>query len=278
MSTAVATAVELMTWAPESLRTEQLFRALQAAAPRCGLSVTRTSAYRGHAPWLLLWGPGAPARAAVLKRHVAAGGRALCLDLAYWNRERKARVSIDAAHPVAQVMQRNYSADRWRSDSVPVADVWGPKGPVLIAGLGDKARVQYGAAVIDHWERSMITACRARWPERPIAYRRKKTTSPIPEGVSPASGIPIDQALKGVSLVVTWHSNVAVDAIRMGIPVVCRDGAAAAICPSSLPDVDPRPLPVAWRDQFLFNVSHFQWGTTPDEAAGFWKFATERLS
>ena len=43
----------------------------------------------------------------------------------------------------------------------------------------------------------------------------------------------IDQALTGCSLVVTWHSNVAVDAIRMGIPVVCRDGAAAAVCPSS---------------------------------------------
>jgi hypothetical protein len=53
---------------------------------------------------------------------------------------------------------------------------------------------------------------------------------------------PIEHVLAGASLVVTWHSNVAVDAIRLGIPVICREGAAAAVCPSELGADDPRPL------------------------------------
>jgi hypothetical protein len=87
---------------------------------------------------------------------------------------------------------------------------------------------------------------------------------------------PIDQALAGASLVVTWHSNVAVDAIRLGLPVICRDGAAAAVCPSDFRTTDPQPLPASVRDRFLANLAWFQWSNS--EAAAFWPWAQEMLS
>lgn len=277
MSTAVATAVEILQFPEESVRATRLLAALASSARAVGIDATVTTQYRGGTPWLVFWGPGAPARAAVMDRHLLAGGHALVFDLAYWQRETKVRVSIDAAHPWAWVMRETLPASRFLADRVHVDTAWHPHGPIVVAGIGEKARVQYGAEVIDAWERSMITACRERWPGRVVSYRKKKMNSPEPAGVNPMPySIPIDQALRGASLVVTWHSNVAVDAIRMGIPVVCRDGAAAAVCPSTLSATDPAPLPIEVRDRFLANLAWFQWA--PTEGAAFWRWAQERLA
>jgi hypothetical protein len=278
MKTAVATAVELVQFPPESTRALGLFTALTAAAQGAGVEVVTTTQYRGGTPWLLLWGPGAPARRTVMDRHLLAGGHVLAWDLSYWSRNHKARVSFDAAHPWKWVMRSSLPALRFQSDPVPVENAWKPNGHVVVAGLGDKARVQYGPDVIDAWERAMIRDCRERWPTRPVMYRKKKIASPVPDRVEVAScGTPIETVLRGASLVVTWHSNVAVDAIRLGIPAICRDGAAAAVCPSTL-EAEPTPLPVAVRERFLHNLAWFQWGTSPAECAAFWTFAQGMLS
>lgn len=275
MSARAVREVELLRFEPESGRTSALFAALMAAAPRQGVQVRHTTAYEGKRPWLMLWGPGAPERAAAMRRHVEAGGRAVAFDLAYWNRDRKVRLSIDAAHPQAWVMQRALPADRWTRDRPPVAETWKPTGPVVIAGIGDKARIQYGPDVVDAWERAMIRTVRERWPGRALVYRKKKAGSPVPDGVAVSQMQPIESVLAGASLVITWHSNVAVDAIRLGIPVICRDGAAAAVCPSDFGDADPVPLPVEVRDRFLRNLAYFQWD--PNEAGACWQFLREVL-
>lgn len=270
MSTAVATAVEIVQFPTESKRALGWFDSLARDARAEGIDVIRSTRYQDAARWLLLWGPGAPDRASVMKRHVATGGHVIALDLAYWNRDRKARVSFDAAHPAAWVMRGDLRRDRFEADPAPISNQWRPSGKIVIAGLGDKARVQYGADVIDRWENAMAAACRARWPDRPLVYRKKKVTSPVPAWGQVAPMQPIETVLAGASLVITWHSNVAVDAIRMGIPVVCKDGAAAAVCPASLPDHDPQPLAASVRDQFLWNLSWFQWA--PEESRSFWRF------
>lgn len=276
MTTATALAVELVSFGPESARTQELFSALVQTAPKAGIEIRRTQNYRGFGSWLLLWGPGNPHRGAILKQHVKKGGHVLAFDLAYWNRQQKVRVSIDAPHPQAWVMSREWSRQRFTSDRPPIADVWNSTGPIVIAGIGDKARVQYGGAV-DRWEMAMMQACGTRWPKRRVIYRKKRTKSPVPSWAKTvASEQPIDVILKDASLVITWHSNVAVDAIRLGIPAICQDGAAAAVCPSALGDADPQPLPVEVRDRFLGNLAWFQW--RPNEAHDFWSWVTQVLA
>jgi hypothetical protein len=272
---AVATAVELLQFEAESYRTAQWFRALEKAAPSRGIDLHRSTAYRGDSPWMLLWGPGAPDRRAIMERHIRNGGRAIVMDLAYWDRHEKARVSIDAPHPQAWVMKRNRPSDRVKKDRIVIKDAWKSTGPVVIAGLGEKARVQYGEDVVDKWEASMMRECRVRWPDRRILYRRKKPQYGVPGWADVAPACPIDQLLTKASLVITWHSNVAVDAIRMGIPAICRDGAAAAVCPSTLTD-DPRPLAPEIRAQFLANLAYFQWSM--QEAGLMWRNLLEILS
>jgi hypothetical protein len=215
------------------------------------------SSQQTERPWVVLWGPGDPARAAVMREHVAAGGHAIALDLGYWQRETSFRVSIDAPHPQAWVMRRDWPTERFKQSGAPTGSAWNPKGPILVAGIGGKAHVQYGGDAVFAWEREQIRECQRRW-DRPVLYRRKLPSGPSLTDVPPAPSLPIDQMLKGVSLVITWHSNVAVDAIRWGIPVVCRDGAAAAVCPSTVPD-DPRPLDEALRKRFLYNLAWFNW-------------------
>jgi hypothetical protein len=210
-----------------------------------------------------------------MQRQVDRGGHALALDLSYWSRDRKFRVSIDAAHPQEWVMRRDWPANRLACDSVSISNRWDPAGPVIVAGIGRKARVQYGCAV-EAWERQMMTTAASRWPERHVLYRRKQLDAPVPDGATLTNDGPIEGVLAGASLLITWHSNVAVDAIRLGIPVICHDGAAAAVCPSELTEAEPSPLPEVERLTFLQNLSWFQWD--PKEARQFWAWVPEVLA
>jgi len=210
------TTVELLRFAPQSHRTCSVFHALAQAAQKAGIDLTVTDTYRGHASWLVLWGPGAPDRVQPMRRQLTVGGHVICVDLAYWSRDRKVRLSIDAPHPQAWVLRHEWPATRFDEDRPTVANTWDPGGPVLVAGIGDKATVQYGDAV-RCWELEMIRVAQTRGFT--VRYR-PKTRGTVPDGLRHAGTGPIETILRGVSRVITWHSNVAVDAIRMGVPVI----------------------------------------------------------
>lgn len=266
--------LELLTATMQSQRALQLAQAIRTQASAAGVRVIDSATYTGRGQVLLLWGPGAPDRVGPMLEQVARGGHVAAFDLAYWQRDRKVRVSFDHAHPQAWVMRRMEPRARFLADRVAVSDRWNPDGPVVIAGIGRKARVQYGDAV-DVWERAMIAEARARWDCR-VLYRRKQADAPTLAGVPQVDCTsPIEQVLAGARLVVTWHSNVAVDAIRLGIPVVCRDGAAAAVAPATLPEC-PTPLATDVRDAFLSNLAWYQW--TPGEAGQMLRWMQEVLA
>ncbi len=272
---AVAAAVltaELLHFQVQSHRATQVLNAMQQAATKANVKARRTDRFDGASQVLLLWGPGAPDRVEPMRRQVANGGHAVVFDLSYWQRDHKFRVSIDAPHPQARVMAHARTPARFDADPVPVANLWKPDGPVVIAGIGEKATVQYGSDV-GTWEGEMIA--RAKAAGREVIYRPKKTDGRAPSGVTVASHGKIDSVLRGASAVVTWHSNVAVDAIRLGIPAICRDGAAAAVCGREwAPDL--RPLDDAARRQFLANLAWFQW--SPNEARQCWHWLIEVLA
>lgn len=258
---------------PCSPKSEPMLQALTQSAIGVDVAVTQTTEYQGRSEWLLFWGPGHPSRVDPMRAQLAKGGHVIALDLAYWGRDAKVRVSIDGPHPQRFVMRRDWPTTRIAADRIGVDAAWNPDGPVIIAGVGPKAIVQYGSAV-PAWEDAMIAACRHFG--RPIHYRPKKHTYPSPAGLIRRDGGSIDDVLKGASLLVTWHSNTAVDAIRMGVPAICRDGAAAAVCPSMLGETLPSPLDPAIRDRFLANLAWFQWA--PDEASTCWRWLREVLA
>lgn len=262
IATASKLAVEMLRFTPQSHRTAVLFESLRQAAAAEHIEVVDSAVYRGHASWLMLWGPGAPNRFEAMRRQVEAGGHVIAFDLAYWDRFNKIRVSIDGPHPQAWVMRRDWPRSRVLSDGIRVEQVWNPKGHVVVAGIGEKATVQYGATTVAQWEAEMIAEATRRGYE--VRYRPKRN-----------GGGAIDDCLRGAAALITWHSNVGVDAIRMGVPVICRDGAAAAVCPSEWPD-GLRPLSTDLRDRFLANLAWFQWSA--EEAPLLWRFLAELLA
>jgi hypothetical protein len=64
--------------------------------------------------------------------------------------------------------------------------------------------------------------------------------------------------LKKAGLVVCRHSNVAVDACRVGAPVVTQDGAAASIYPRRLSKYQEQPSQEV-RQEFLERLAWWQW-------------------
>jgi hypothetical protein len=258
------TVVEVFRAEPAIPRAIESLDAFVRSAP-ASVNLVETTNYIGDAEWLIVWGPGEAVRAAAIRRQVASGGHAIAIDLAYWSRNRKVRISIDGPHPQKWVMRRTLPETRLTADQPPISNVWNERGPIIIAGVGCKARKQYGAQTVEAWENKMAAECRRLFPKRLVVRRPKK---PITS--------PIEQALRGASLLITWHSNVAVDAIRMGVPVVCKDGAAAAICPSTV-SPDQRPMSDEWRMRFLSNLAWFQWDL-PHEGEACWAFLQEILA
>lgn len=252
---------EILSFSPQTVRATTALRAVSEGARAAGLRAVETREYRGGSDVLVLWGPGHPARFEPMRHQIASGGRVLALDLAYWNRFEKFRVSIDGAHCPTWVARYDFPRDRFKSDPVAVADCWDLNGPVIIAGLGEKARVQYGADRIDAWEAVMMDA--VRQAGRTVIYRAKKGARST-----------IEEALVGASALITWHSNAAVDAIRLGVPAFCVDGAAAAVCRDTYNAFAP-PLAAKTRDQFLSNLAYFQWRN--DETAEMWGWLREVL-
>lgn len=270
---ALLASVELLTFCPQSARGLEMFDAIQKELKDTDVRVTRTDKYQGESDLLCLWGPGAPNRWPSMSYQSARGKHSAVFDLAYWQRDTKIRVSIDDPHPQKWVMKKDWPASRLLAGGITISDRWDPSGTVIVAGIGPKAKVQYGAARVEAWEVEMIAACRAQG--RPVQYRRKNGRGDAPLGVSLADTGSIESVIDGASLLVTWHSNVAVDAIRMGIPVVCRDGAAAAVCSSEL-TTQPKPLTPDVRDRFLRSLAWFQFA--PSEAYLFWRWINEALA
>ncbi|MDP2141280.1 MAG: hypothetical protein Q8L20_10760 [Gammaproteobacteria bacterium] len=217
---------------------------------------------------LMLYGMGGADRLPLAESQVRSGGRLVVFDAGYWDRAltdnaRRYRVSIDGLHPPAFVMKGNRpDPSRWQCSGLSITNTGGnPGGPILLAGNGPKSN----AIGAQGWSEMKSREIRAAFPGRKIAYR-PKPKKPAERGVSCdlVSTCSIEQAVAGASLVVCRHSNVAVDACRAGVPVVCEDGAAAAIYPSLLADAENQPDEQT-RIEFLHRLAWWQW--SPDECA-----------
>lgn len=246
-------------------RGRDILQAMVAASAQVGVRCIVTERYRKAAPLLMSYGLGHPERRHQTEAHVAAGGRLVGWDLGYWDRDTSMRCTVDAGHPRALP---DMPGDRWDAAGIALRDDWNPDGPVVLIGMGIKSRQQFGLRG-QEWEIGTLAAIRAV-TDRPVLYRPKKPEHL--DGCRNADG-PIQDAIRGASLVVCRHSNVAIDACIAGIPVACEDGAAATLYGSDL--ACPVRPGRAERLRFLQNLAWFQW--RPTEAVQAWRFLLKVL-
>jgi hypothetical protein len=173
-------------------------------------------------------------------------------------------MAVNGHHPKDVMAGPDPGSDRFSAAGLPMGSVADPEGPIMLVGIGPKSN----AVGADGWTRNKARELTALFPGRKIVYR-PKPNKPLEVEHYPLSTGPIDRALEGISLVVCRHSNVAVDACRMGVPVVCDDGAAAAIYPKRLSDKDKQPSE-AVRMEFLRRLAWWQY--SQDEPELIWQW------
>jgi hypothetical protein len=239
---------EVLITADTSQRGKRMLTAM-ADNPPSDVRISVNEWYTGRHDWLMLFGVGAADRWPVYQRHRHSGRRAILFDLGYWDRENALRVSVDDQHPHRWIYRM--PAIPSRGHPAELRDDYDANGPVLFAGMGQKSMRQLGRG----WDEERITQLQAH--RKDIVVRRKPDRkSHVGAGFSR-----IEDALRGCSLVVTHHSNVAIDGIVAGIPHDVADGAAAAMQPTR---------DVAKRRDFLDRLGCWQWKHT--EARELWQF------
>lgn len=252
--------VELLRAVTPSLSAAPILNAFADAARAAGDEVRETHGYEGRSEWLVLQGVGDRMHDAARRAHVRQGGHVLMWDFGYWDREKitgRMRMSIDDDHPQRWLDATPIDPGR----TVPALREDGdPAGPIVLIGLGRKSRKYLRAG---EWERRVHADLVRRFPGRRIIFKPKPgDPTRVPCETVPAD-TPIEELLKGASLLVCRHSNCAVDAAIAGVEFEAEDGAAVWL--------QARGFTRANRLEFLQRLAWWQY--KPHEAALAWSFA-----
>lgn len=246
-------------------------RARNSMAEAAPFEVRNTASYEGGCDVLLLWGRGRSDHKAAWAAQLASGGRCVGLDMGYFGREQDMfRLHVDAPHPTREQV---YAAPAHGRCSFTPREDADPEGPILMIGMGNKSIADLGLKFGD-WEIKTLKRIKSVYPKREVFWRPKYANRGV--GMPPdkslnllSPDIPIEDALKGKSLVVCRHSNVGIDACIAGVPVWCEGGAAHALYQNT-----PSPTP-AQRLDLLNRVSWFNYAH--EESAEAWNFITRTL-
>ena len=195
-------------------------------APEAGVEARFTERYTGSTPWLVMWGVGAPGRSEIRDRHVAAGGVAALWDIGFFKREKlngHCKVSLNQDYATKWIDRTEPEPERWDALEIALRDDYDPGGHIVLAGVGPKQHA-YQSGKIDTWERDRLNELRRRFPGRRIVYRPKPRRPYIPLPCETDNKSDIEDVLRGASLAVCHHSNVAIDAVLAGVPFESDDG------------------------------------------------------
>jgi hypothetical protein len=265
---------------PQSMRARPaaLMESLCASAAARGIDAVTMKDYAPRAgSVLVLYGLGGSDRLPHALEHQRSGGQVVSWDAGYWERkteDRRYRVSIGGFHcPQRIMLGSDPGPDRLHQSAIQITDQSHPKGNIVLIGNGPKS----GAVGAAGWAAKKSAEIRRLCKYRPIVYRPKRRyMEPCVQSDGVDCDSPIEDVLKSTSLVVCRHSNVAVDACRMGIPVVCEDGAAAAIYPSRLQHEASQPSH-ATRAEFLRRLAWWQWSESEVESGAVWPWLLNQL-
>lgn len=214
---------------------------------------------------LVLYGVGAEVHDAARRAQIARGGRVLHFDLGYFGRKKVVgyvRMCLERDHPQHLLDATPNDPARWGRHGIQLREDADPKGPILLVGLGRKSRAYLN---LPNWERDKLKALRQRFPGREVVFRPKR--GDVHLGIRTDETTPIEQLLRGASMAVVRHSNVAVDAAIAGVPFEAEDGAAAWL--------QGREFTAANRLDFLRRLAHWQY--RPNEATEAWAFAKRMM-
>lgn len=200
------------------------------------------------------------------KRWREAGKTVLVLDYPYWNRKSFVKISLNGLHPTAYLMREIHGAERYLATQGPEILPWRAAGEyILLAGMGPKG-CQFYDQRKGEWDEMAITTMR-KHSDMQIVYRAKpsdRAPRRFTGVVSDDTHEPIARHFNHAHAVVTHHGNAVVEALAAGVPIFCSDGVGVHMGLTSLSEI-MRPVYPDNREQFFWNLAHWQW--SPEEIA-----------
>lgn len=240
-------------------RQRQIYEACQKGLRSCGFTK------QSRSDFLVTWGIHKGNRQ-IIQQYRDQKKPVIIFDLGYWGRKVYFKASVNQAHP-ENVLAEKFSGERYeKSGGVPIRQPQEGGDFVLLAAMGWKGCAAYGQGH-GEWDAAAYRKIKAA-TETQIVWKAKPSdpTPVVPQGVIPYTGGTKlqDYSLERCKAIVTHHGNCAVEALALGIPAFCVDGAAAQICNFDLSKIDTAKVSEN-RVQFLYNLAHWQW--TVDEIA-----------
>ena len=191
-------------------------------------------------------------------------GKAIYIDLGYWGRRKRTRFDghhklvLNSRHPTAYFSRKSHGSARFDALGVTI-EPWRAKGRhIIVAGMSGKAAACEGLGV-EEWERNAVAKLRG-FTDRPIIYRPKPNWTgarAIPGSIMDAK-TPLELALRNCHAVVTHHSNVGVDALMAGVPVISVEGVASLLGSRHVSDIGHPAMPDG-RHQWAADLAWTQW-------------------
>lgn len=198
------------------------------------------------------------------------------IDLGYWQREKRTgfhRLAVNS-WDTATYMLRGCPSDRFDALDIKVekaVDV-SNRDTILIAGMSDKGANTHGYKP-NVWEYSARDLVQRLCPEFSVIIRPKPTRR------TPVKAALADD-LARARVVLTHHSNVALDAAVAGIPAHAVKGIGALLSTGTLTAARLREMscaPIAERRAILRDAAYAQWDIAEMQQGRAWEYVREVL-
>ena len=205
------------------------------------------------------------------------GTETVFIDLAYWGRKGDAqpdfhRIAVNGYQPTSY-FKFDATPERFSVFNKTIQP-WRTTGEeILVAGMSERAARVWNLGGATEHAAAMIAEIR-KHTDRPIAYRPKPSwvdAQPIP-GTRYANGLLQDE-LRRAWMVVTYRSNVAVDALIEGVPIlVLGDHPASLMSHNDLSRIeDPWRPEDPMRLNFCSSLAWHQFSLREMRSGWMWK-------
>jgi hypothetical protein len=249
-------------------RTRHVGVAMAEGLARCGVHVTVEERWRGvMADVAIAYGWN---HEPVFSAYRDAGNQFVYWDMGYWDR-RPPENKKDGYHRLAvngwdtaDTMLRCMPGDRFARANIQLKP-WGSKGRMIVlAGMSGKAAGTHGFK-LGQWERTTFAQLQTV-TDRPIYIRAKPTGDQ-------AKIEPIADLLSRCHMLITHHSNAAMDALIAGIPFHARKGVGKILAPQSapLPIEDYPAISDNERLQLMQDIAYAQWRPSEMRTGEAWE-------
>jgi len=217
----------------------------------------------------------------IIRRQTEAGGRTIIMEVGYFgDRLNALSFSVDGLHGMGNFVpgqDHHMPLDRWDATGLEIAPWRDCEGkPILIAGQTPGDAQMAGINPIE-WAAKAAVKLRDAGCSR-LLYR------PHPNSRKGAANVQAETVegdllgtLRMASCVVTYSSNIAVDALLYGVPVIAvSDGSMAREVTSSgiLAAMEP---PLYDRTQWAHDLAYCQWSHDETAAGDAWEFLTSEV-